>query len=143
MGDRYGADVLEWSECQARLLRQHVAGEAGYEAPDWAKIIEEIESLGRSQIDAVASWWRQAFLYDLKAAAWPLLRDVPVWQGKAFGLRAQARDKYRPSMRQRLDVAGLYADALSALPGTIEGQPPLPVPTACPVTLDELLGGEL
>jgi len=142
MGDRYDADVLEWSECQARLLRQHVAGEAGREAPDWANIIEEIESVGQSQIDAVASWWCQAFLYDLKAAAWPLLRDVPIWQGKACGVRAQARDRYRPSMREKLDVAGLYADALSALPDTIEGQPPLPMPTTCPVTLDELLSPE-
>ncbi len=120
-----------------------VAGIAGYEAPDWANIIEEIESVGQSQTDAVASWWCQAFLYDLKAEAWPLLRDVPIWRGKARGVRAQARGKYRPSMRQRLNVAGLYADALSALPDTIEGQPPLPVPTTCPMTLDELLGDDL
>ena len=33
-------------------------------------------------------------------------------------------------MRQRLDVPGLYADALSALPETIDGQPALPVPAS-------------
>jgi hypothetical protein len=43
-------------------------------------------------------------------------------------------------MRQKIDLAGLYADALSALPETMDGQPPLPVPLVCPVTLDELLG---
>ena len=43
MGDVYDMDVLEWSEHQARLLRQHAAGETGNEAPDWANIIEEIE----------------------------------------------------------------------------------------------------
>jgi hypothetical protein len=42
-------------------------------------------------------------------------------------------------MAQKLDVPGLYADALYALPETIDGVPPLPVPTECPVTLDELL----
>jgi len=138
MGDLYDADVLEWSEQQARLLRQHAAGEGGNEAPDWANIIEEIESVGQSQIDAVESWWFQAFLHDLKAEAWPLARDVPAWRGDARGFRAQARRRYRPSMRQKLDVAGIYADALSALPDTMDGQPPLAVPTACPVTLDEL-----
>jgi hypothetical protein len=142
MGDLYDADVLEWSEHQARLLRQHAAGEGGNEAPDWANIIEEIESVGQSQVDAVESWWFQAFLHDLKAEAWPLARDVPTWRGDARGFRAQARRKYRPSMRQKLDVSGIYADALSALPDSMDGQPPLPVPTACPVTLDELVSVE-
>lgn len=142
MGDLYDADVLEWSEHQARLLRQHAAGEGGNEAPDWANIIEEIESVGQSQIDAVESWWFQAFLHDLKAEAWPLARDIPSWRGDVRGFRAQARRKYRPSMRQKLDVPGIYADALSAMPDTMDGQPPLPVPEICPVTLDELLSAE-
>jgi hypothetical protein len=46
------------------------------------------------------------------------------------------------SMRQRLDVPGLYADALKALPETIDGQPPSPAPEVCPVTLDELLADD-
>lgn len=142
MGDLYDVDVLEWSEHQARLLRKHAAGAEGNEAPDWANIIEEIESVGQSQIDAVESWWFQAFLHDLKAEAWPLARDVPAWRGDARGFRAQARRKYRPSMRQKLDVPGIYADALSAVPDTLDGQQPLPVPRACPVTLDELVSAE-
>ena len=32
-----------------------------------------------------------------------------------------------------------YRRALRGMPETIDGQPPLPVPEACPVTLDELL----
>jgi len=142
MGDLYDVDVLEWSEHQARLLRQHAAGKGGNEAPDWANIIEEIESVGQSQIDAVESWWFQAFLHDLKAEAWPLSRDTPTWRGDARGFRAQARRKYRPSMRQKLDVPGIYADALSALPDTMDGQLPLPVPEICPVTLNELVSTE-
>ena len=42
-------------------------------------------------------------------------------------------------MRQKIDVTSLYADALYALPEAMDGQPPLPVPAECPVTLDELL----
>jgi hypothetical protein len=42
-------------------------------------------------------------------------------------------------MRQRLDLAKLYTRALRAMPETIDGQPPLPVPETCPMTLDELL----
>jgi hypothetical protein len=149
MSDLYDADVLTWSEQQARLLRRHVAGtpafaaEAGEpvnEGPDWADIIEEIESAGRSEVSAVESWWFQAFLHGLKAEAWPLARDVPHWRGEARGFLARARRNYRPSMQAKIDLAGLYADALSALPDTTDGQPPLPVPPACPVTLDALRG---
>ena len=42
-------------------------------------------------------------------------------------------------MRQRIDIASLYADAVRALPEKLDGLDPLPVPAACPVTLDEML----
>ena len=42
-------------------------------------------------------------------------------------------------MRQRLDVAELYRDALERMPETMDGLAPLPVPDACPVTLADLL----
>ena len=140
MGELYDIDVLEWSEHQARLLRQHAAGKPGNETPDWANIIEEVESVGRSELSAVESLWTLAFLHDLKAEAWPLSRDVPHWRAEARLFRRQARRKFTPSMRTKIDVAGLYNDALAGLPESIDTQPPLPVPTAYPVTLDDLLG---
>lgn len=143
MDGLYDRDVLEWSEQQARLLRQHAAGEPGNEAPDWANIIEEIESVGRSEFNAVRSLLVQALLHDLKIRAWPLSRDVPHWQAEARGFRADAAEMFTLSMRQRLDVAHLYRRALDRLPESIDGQAPLPVPDACPVTLDELLGTPL
>jgi hypothetical protein len=46
-------------------------------------------------------------------------------------------------MRQRIDVADLYTKALTALPETIDGQPPSQVPAAQSLfTLDQLLGAE-
>ena len=78
----------------------------------------------------------------LKAAAWPLSVDAPTWQADAVDFRRQARRRFVPSMRQKIDVADLYADALAAVPETMDGQGPLPLPAACPVTLDELLTGE-
>jgi hypothetical protein len=95
----YESDILIWSEHQAALLRRVAAGEPVNEAPDWPNIVEEIESLGRSQVDAVESLLFQAVVHMLKAEAWPFR-----WRRRAGGC-----------------------------------QPPLPVPAACPVTLDELL----
>ena len=56
--------------------------------------------------------------------------------------RAQARRRFTPSMRQRIDLTGIYADALRGLPEAMDGVPPLPVPDVCPVTMDELLSGD-
>jgi hypothetical protein len=136
----YDTDILTWSERQAALLRRVAAGQpANSNEIDWPNIIEEIESVGNEQRHAVESLLFRAIVHMLKAEAWPLSREVPHWQAEARGFRLQARRRFAPSMRQRIDVTGIYGDALKAMPETIDGQAPLPVPAECPVTLDELL----
>jgi hypothetical protein len=135
----YDTDILTWSERQAALLRRIAAGERINDEVDWPNVVEEIESVGRSDLNAVESWLIQAFVHDLKAEAWPLSRDVPHWRAEARLFRRQAKRRFTESMRQRIDVAGLYADALAGLPDKMDDQEPLPVPQVCPVTLDELL----
>jgi hypothetical protein len=138
--DLYGDDIL-WSERQADLLRRRAAGELVDDAKlDWPNIAEAIASMGRSELRSCRSLLRQALRCMLKAEAWPLSKDAPSWRADAIDLRRQARDAFTPSMRQRIDLAGLYADALAATPEALDGQAPLPVPDVCPVTLDELLG---
>jgi Domain of unknown function DUF29 len=142
MSDLYEADVLAWSERQAGLLRRLGAGEQVNDQVDWENVAEEIESVGRSQLSVVRSKLVRALAHMLKCEAWPLSREVPHWRAEAVRFRQEAREAYAPSMRQRLDVARMYELALRQLPETIDDQPPLPVPEACPVTLDELLGDE-
>ena len=67
----------------------------------------------------------------------PLSRDAPTWRADAIDFRRQARRRFVRSMCQKIDIADLYADALAAIPETIDGVPPLP--DVCPVTLGELL----
>ena len=81
----------------------------------------------------------QALLHDLKCAAWPQSSYVRHWTIEARAFRQDAADVYTPSMRQRVDLDGLYRKALSRMPPDVDGYPPLPMPDACPVTLDELL----
>jgi hypothetical protein len=139
MTNLYEADILLWSERQADLLRQHAAAARANDAIDWPNIIEEIESVGNEQLHAVESLLIQALAHILKAEAWPASRDVPHWQAEARGFRRQARRRFAPSMRQKIDVADLYADALAMLPDTMDGLPPVLVPAVCRFTLDELL----
>jgi hypothetical protein len=66
-------------------------------------------------------------------------RDVPRWKSEERRFRGDAADRHAPSMRQRIDLARLWRRALPVMPDTIDAQPPLPVPRACPLSLDELL----
>lgn len=140
MSDLYDGDILVWSEHQAELLRRRAAGELVNDAElDWPNIADEIEDVGSNRLHAVELLLVQAMRHLLKAEAWPLSLDAPSWRADAIDFRRQARRRFVPSMRQKIDIAALYADALAALPEAVDGQPPLPVPDACPVTLDELL----
>jgi hypothetical protein len=56
----YDTDVVIWSERQADLLRRVAAGERVNDQVDWTNVIEEVESVGQSQVDAVESLWTQA-----------------------------------------------------------------------------------
>lgn len=143
MSDLYEADIVEWSERQAALLRRRAAGDLVNEAEiDWPNVAEEIEDVGASQRHAVEGHLIQALLHTLKIEAWPASRDVPHWQAEVRGQLDDARAAFTRSMRQRLDIADLYRRALRRMPATMDDVPPLPVPSDCPVTLDELLSDD-
>jgi hypothetical protein len=139
MSNLYDTDILVWSEHQTELLRRLAAGERVNDQVDWENVVEEIESVGREQLHAVESLLFQAMSHMLKAEAWPQSRDVENWRGDARGFLAQARRRFAPSMRQKIDVDSLFADVIKALPAIMDGQPPLSVPPKCPFTLDGLL----
>jgi hypothetical protein len=140
MSDLYDTDILLWSEQQAGLLRRRAAGELVDDAElDWPNIAEEIEAVGSEQRHAVESLLVQALLHRLKAAAWPASLTVPHWEAEARVFLGDAKRRFVPSMRQRLDLASLYRQALRGLPTTLDGEPPMAVPETCPCTLDELL----
>jgi Domain of unknown function DUF29 len=136
----YDTDILLWSEAQAKLLRRRAAGELINDADlDWPNIAEEIEDVGSERLHAVESLLVQALRHMLKAEAWPLSRDAPSWRADAVDFRQQARRRFVPSMRQKIVMASLYADAVRALPETIDAVAPLSMPGVCPVTLDDML----
>jgi len=140
MSDLYESDILIWSEQQANLLRRLAHGERVNDQLDWEHLIEEVESVGSEQLQAVESLLFQALVHMLKAQGWPLSRDLENRRADACGFRAQAVNRFAPSMRQRLVLARIYRQALRAVPATMDGVPPQTLPESCPATLDELLG---
>ncbi len=142
MSDLHEDDVVAWSCRQAGLLRRVAAGERIDDQVDWPNVIDEIESVGTEQIHAVRSLLMRALAHELQCEVWPLSREVPHWRAEARRFRIDAADRFTRTMRRAIDVEVLYRRARRLLPDTIDGNPPLPVPEECPMTLDALLAEE-
>ncbi|HVC60232.1 MAG TPA: DUF29 domain-containing protein [Acetobacteraceae bacterium] len=139
MSDLYDDDILAWSQRQAELLRRLAAGERVNDQVDWRNVVEEVESVGRSELHRTESLLMQALRHRLRIMAWPNSSEVPHWQEEATLFQMDAARAFQESMRQRLDLALICRRARHRFPRQIDGQPPLPLPETCPMMLDELL----
>ncbi|MBC7799585.1 MAG: DUF29 domain-containing protein [Gemmatimonadaceae bacterium] len=139
----YDTDILTWSEVQAALLRRLAAGERLNDAIDWPNVIEELESLGRSDLKSCTSLLRQALIHLLKIHAEPGSSAVRHWRGETAGFLIEVRDAYTPSMRQHIDLDALYSSAIYRFrAGAPAKAREAPVSPTCPHTLDDLLAHE-
>ena len=138
----YWRDALAWSERQADLLRRIARGERVNDV-DWPHVIDEIEDVGISELNAVRSLLRQALVHLLKAHAWPNDTACQHWRIEIAGFLDDAAARFAPSMRQRLDIDDLWRRACKQVDQTIMGdRPPGPLPDACPFTIDDLLAAD-
>jgi hypothetical protein len=111
-------------EHQAQLLRRFAANQRVNDQLDWDHLTDEVESAGREQLDAVESLLFQALVHMLKAQGWPQFHAVESWRADARGFRAQATNRFAPSMRPRIDLDRIFRQAVRALPATMDGLPP-------------------
>src|SRR3954467_12417479 len=133
MSDLYETDILIWSEQQAEALRRLQRGERS-NTLDWDNLIEEVEAVERNELHAVESLLLRAIEHLLKVAGWPDAQDVPHWLAETGSFLTQARRRYVPSMAQRIDLPGLYADALRNMrPERYYGLAPAPLTGVCPL----------
>ncbi len=96
--------------------------------------------MGLSELRACKSLLRQALVHLLKLHAWPDSRAAAHWRSEVIGFRADMRDRFAPSMRQRISLDEVYRVALEQMQaGTDDSGEPRPVPAACPFALDDLL----
>ncbi len=136
----YERDFLLWSEAQADLLRRLAAGERVNAAIDWLNLIDEVEDLGRSEVNACKSLFQQALLHLLKLQAWPGSRSAGHWRAEIVVFLADAERNFTPSMRQMIDLPKLYSKALiAARLETDEAGQPQSLSDMCPYTLEQLL----
>ena len=110
-------------------------------ALDVDNLAEEVEDMGRAELNKVASLMVQVLVHLLRLAIEPEAPARAHWIEEILTFQADARRTFSPGMRQRLDSEDMWHDAvrlaLAARAGM--GRPPLAAPERCPLPLDTLL----
>ena len=142
----YHDDIVAWAEQQAAASRELAGRPELSNAVDGENLIEEVECLGRSEWKGVASQLRNALAHILKGYCGPDALSRLAWSVETNTSLREARDDFRNSMRQNLDVDVMWtkafrqaADALTPYRVVI----PPRIPERCPFTLDDLLDESL
>lgn len=135
----YDSDFLAWSREQAERLRRVAAGERVNDV-DWDNVIEEIQSLGKSELRAVRTLFGRGIEHALKVVAWPHELAVDHWTDETWNFLSQARGGLERSMIQHLDLERIYEQALRDVRRVrrAHATPPSPLPSQPPFTLEEL-----
>ena len=86
----------------------------------------------------VESLLEQAVIHLLKAYAFPASLSARKWRAGAKNFLAQTRRSFTLSMRQRIGIDGIFADALDIVQTQYKQQSPT-LPIDCPFAVDDLL----
>ena len=138
----YDTDILEWSEQQAAVLRALAARADRPNGLDFENVVEEIESVGRSQLRAVESHIRLILEHVVKLASAPDSPAAGHWTGEILNWRAELEATISPSMHQRVDLDRWWRKALEVAEARLagNGHALLPgLPEACPIPLPDLV----
>jgi hypothetical protein len=135
---QHESDFYSWTQEQAALLRK-LPRESNL--LDIDNIAEEIEDMGRAEINQITNLLVQTLTHVIKIAADPEAQPVAHWVSEADNFQSQAIVTYSPGLRQRLDLPKIWKlakrGAGNALAEFAVAMPSLP--DDCPMTLDQLL----
>jgi hypothetical protein len=138
----YDSDFYAWTIAQAAAVRR--AGELrSTQDVDWENVAEEIEALGRNELDTVFSHLETIIEHLLKLAYSPALYPRADWETTVNKARANMRRKLTRTLRRKLRDE--FHDAWKngrkyAVVGLArDGVKPETLPADCPWTFDQLL----
>ena len=137
----YDADFYVWAQEQAALLRQVPRG--SFEL-DIDHLADEVEDMGRSELNKASSLLRQALVHLLKLAILPDSPSREHWLSEVITFQGDARLAFTPGMKQRIELDSVWKAARNGATNVLKGsglEAPV-LPMACPFALDELLAAE-
>lgn len=130
--ETYETDFYQWTIEQAQALRERKIADL-----DWENVIEEIEALGRSDYDAVASLLMRQIEHLLKIDYTPLEECYKKWRVEIEAFKIGIKRKISPRMKPKLekDLEEIYQDAVRL----VSLEYGINLPKSCPYFLKDLL----
>jgi len=138
----YDDDIVTWAEQQAAALRELAAKPELSNVVDWENLIEEVETLGRSEWGGVASQIRNALIHILKGFCDPGSLSRNAWSVETGNFLDEARRDYRPSMRGKIEMDDLWHEAFRSASRELlayKRRVPPGIPMTCPFELEQVL----
>jgi hypothetical protein len=140
----YQTDYYAWTKDQATKLRAMAAARVN-STLDLANLAEEVESLGRSDLNTVRSQVRRIIEHLLKLEFSPSIPPRDDWRHPVEQARDEVEDHITASMRPDVaaDLAQLFGrarrDAVFGLSRHGERETAKALPTVCPYSLDQVV----
>jgi uncharacterized protein DUF29 len=144
-GPDYEDDFYAWTQYQAEVLRTLPTAGNRF---DRDNLVEEIESLGRSERDTVRSQVKRIVLHFLKLAHSPAREPRFDWMDSVAEARGTLANKLSPTLRCDGEevLPKLYAAARRRATLQLsrygEYQAARSLPAECPYTIDEILADD-
>ena len=135
----YDDDFYAWTQAQAAAVRRLPVGIGGI---DIDHLAEEIEALGKRDLREVESYLLRLIEHLVKIDVCAGSRDLPHWRSEARHFQRSARVAFAPSMRQLLDIDGIWDAAQKLMIEHLSDQGIEYLPIACPFALDDLLSSD-
>jgi len=141
-GPDYDDDFYAWTQHQAQVMREMPIADNRF---DRDNVVEEIETLGRSERDAVRSQVHRILEHFLKLQYSPAERPRAGWMASVNDARRILGDKLSAALRRDIEarLLDLYEDARYqtelSLQDYGEGEVAKSFPQECPYTLDHIL----
>jgi hypothetical protein len=135
--DLYERDFYAWTQDQAARLRA-LGRDNRF---DVAHVAEEIEDLGRSQLNAVDSHLEKLLMHLVKLAWSPATDPRAHWREEVLEHQSEAQRAFSAAMRQKLNLDRIWRKAIRRAHVALvdRDEPGLPRPSTPPFTLDDLL----
>lgn len=138
----YDTDIVAWAEEQAALLRGLAQDKNLSNAIDWDNVVEEIETVGRTETRVVTSAIRLVFVHLMKLAVLPNSPSANHWQAEIVVWLGDIRADFTPSMAQKINLQVFWQRALREVTILLSDNPEARVSNInefCPFALNELL----
>ncbi len=130
MTDIYETDFVQWTEEQAKALSEH-----NEKALDWENLKEEIDNLGKEQINAVHSFLKQIIIHRLKLDYTNDIQSRGHWMDEIDDSQDEIEIRLTNTLLNKINIQPQYERAKRKVLKMYD----VSLPDICPYTFEDLM----